>query len=136
MEGLSINNLITNEDIVVTYTPSVFSYSYVIIKDNVYGEPIYVYDGSLSEFRFTEEGHYKIEVTIEGIVVTVGEYIIDKTTPILNIAEKTYTITTKELFDVNDKISASDSREGDLTEKISTNEKNLDFTIPGIKKIE
>ena len=33
MEGLSINNLITNEDIIITYAPSVINYSYVIIKD-------------------------------------------------------------------------------------------------------
>ena len=36
MEGLSINNLVTNEDIVIIYTPSVTYYSYVIIKDNIY----------------------------------------------------------------------------------------------------
>ena len=39
MEGLSINNIVTNEDIVITYTPSsnVINYSYVIIKNNNYG---------------------------------------------------------------------------------------------------
>ena len=63
MEGLSINNIITNEDIVITYTPSVAYYSYVIIKDNVYGEPVYIYDGLVSEIKFTDEGTYKIEIT-------------------------------------------------------------------------
>ena len=92
MEGLSINNLITNEDIIITYTPSVINYSYVIIKDNVYGEPIYIYDGSVSEIKLTDEGSYKIEVTENGITRT-GEYVIDKTAPIINISEKTYTIT-------------------------------------------
>ena len=40
MEGLSINYIdSTNEDVVVTYTPSslVSNYSYVIIKNNEYG---------------------------------------------------------------------------------------------------
>ena len=63
MEGLSTNNIITNEDINITYTPSVINYSYVIIKDNIYGTPIYVTDGSVSEIRLTDEGSYKIEVT-------------------------------------------------------------------------
>ena len=36
MEGLSINYIdSTNEDVVITYTPSVAYYSYVIIKDNI-----------------------------------------------------------------------------------------------------
>ena len=47
--GLSINNIITNEDITITYTPSVINYSYVIIKNNVYGNPVVVNDGSISE---------------------------------------------------------------------------------------
>ncbi len=136
MEGLSINNLITNEDIVVTYTPSVIYYSYVIVKDNIYGNPVYVSDGSLSEIRLTEEGSYRIEVTVGGVVTTTGEYVIDKTNPVINLKDKQYTITNKESFDVNDKVTASDSREGDLTNLITTNKNEIDFRVPGIKKIE
>ena len=135
MEGLSINNIITNEDIIITYTPSVINYSYVIIKDNVYGNPVYIYDGTSSEIKLTEEGSYKIEVTENGIV-NVGEYVIDKTLPILNVVEKTYTITTKEEFHVNDKMTATDTLDGDLTSNITTNIDSLDFKNPGIKKIE
>lgn len=135
MEGLSINNLITNEDIIITYTPSVINYSYVIVKDNVYGNPIYIYDGSVSEIKLTDEGSYKIEVTENGIT-SIGEYVIDKTAPIINISEKTYTITSKEEFSVNDKVTVTDSLDGDLNNKITTNVEELDFTSPGIKKIE
>ena len=46
MEGLSINNIITNEDIVITYTPSVINYSYIVIKNNKYGNRNYISDGS------------------------------------------------------------------------------------------
>jgi len=135
MEGLSINNLITNEDIIITYTPSVINYSYAIIKDNVYGEVIYVYDGTPSEIKLTDEGSYRIEVTENGVVST-GEYVIDKTAPIINKIEKTYTITSKEEFNVNDKVTATDSLDGNLNDKITTNVDSLDFTSPGIKKIE
>ena len=135
MEGLSINNLITNEDIIITYTPSVINYSYVIIKDNVYGETIFVYDGTPSEIRLSDEGSYKVEVTENGIVTT-GEYVIDKTAPIINKVEKTYTITSKEEFNVSDKVTATDSLDGNLNENITTNVDDLDFTSPGIKKLE
>ena len=136
MEGLSINNLVTNEDIVITYTPSVTNYSYVIIKDNVYGDPIYVSDGSSSEIKLTEEGSYKIEVTIDGIKNTSGEYVIDKTSPELTLEGKKYIISNKEQFDFNDKVTASDSNDGDLSKSIKNNIKELDFKTPGIKKIE
>jgi len=135
MEGLSTNNIITNEDINITYTPSVINYSYVIIKDNVYGNTEYVYDGSPREIKFTEEGSYKIEINENGIITT-GEYVIDKTSPILNIKEKTYKMTNKEVFDTSDKATATDSRDGDLTNSITTNIDTLDFKTPGIKKIE
>lgn len=136
MEGLSINNLVTNEDIVITYTPSVTYYSYVIIKDNVYGEPVYIYNGMPSEIKLTEEGIYKVEVTIGGVVTSSGEYVIDKTSPVISLNEKTYVITTKEKFDINNKVVASDSRDGDLRNSITTNYDNLDFSIPGIKKLQ
>lgn len=135
MEGLSINNIITNEDIVITYTPSVINYSYVIIKDNIYGNIVYVNDGTSSEIKLTEEGSYKIEVTENGVVST-GEYIIDKTAPVLNVNEKTFTITNKEEFDVNGKMTATDLQSGDLTSSITTNVDSIDFKFPGIKKIE
>ena len=135
MEGLSINNIITNEDIVITYTPSVINYSYVIIKDDVYGESVYVYDLSPREIKLTEEGSYKLEINENGNIIT-GEYVIDKTAPIINVNEKTYTITNKEVFNINNKIVASDSRDGDLRNSITTNYEELDFTIPGIKKLE
>lgn len=136
MEGLSINNIIANEDIVITYTPSAFNYSYVIIKDNVYGEQVYVYDFAPREIVLTEEGNYRVEFTVNGIVTTVGEYVIDKTSPVLNIQNKKYTITNKEIFELNNKVTASDSREGDVSNLITSNIGEFDFTEPGIKKIE
>lgn len=136
MEGLSINNIITNEDIVITYTPSVINYSYVIIKNNIYSNPIYINDGSVSEIVLTEEGNYKIEITENGFIKEVGEYVIDKTSPILNIKEKTHVITNKEIFDVKSNVYASDSNDGDISSYITTNVESIDFKTPGIKKLQ
>ena len=137
MEGLSINNIITNEDIVITYTPSsnVINYSYVVIKNNNYGLPIYINNNLPTEIKLTEEGSYRIEVTENGVIKSTGQYVIDKTAPIISIAEKTHTITNKERFSY-DGVSASDIIDGDLTNSITTNYNELDFTSEGIKKLE
>ena len=65
MEGLSINNIITNEDINITYTPSVINYSYIITKNNINSVPTEIYDGSISEIKLSEEGNYKIEILVK-----------------------------------------------------------------------
>ena len=137
MEGLSINNVITNEDIVITYTPSsnVINYSYVIIKDNNYGIPINMIGGNPATLILKEEGSYKVEISSNGVIINEGYYTIDKTAPILNLKEKTYTITTKESFK-SDIATASDSKDGDLTNFITTDIDSIDFTVPGIKKVE
>ena len=69
MEGLSINYIdSTNEDVVVTYTPSslVSSYSYVIVKDNVYGEPTYIATNTPVNITLNQTGTYRIEITNVG----------------------------------------------------------------------
>lgn len=144
MERLSISYIdSTNEDVVITYTPSslVTSYSYVIIKNGVYGEPVVVNSNTPIEFVLEISGTYKIEITnmrrnkvID--VITSGEYKIDKEAPKINIAEKTYEITTKDSFDVMNGITAIDNEDGDLTEKIVTNQASIDFTKEGIKKVQ
>lgn len=144
MEGLSINYIdSTNEDVVVTYTPSslVSSYSYVIVKDNVYGEPIYVATNNPVNITLNQTGTYRIEITntdyrnVTSSIVS-GEYKIDKEAPVINIGEKTYQITSKEGFDVMSGITATDNIDGDLTSSITTNKDMLDFSSEGIKKIE
>lgn len=144
MEGLSINYIdSTNNDVVVTYTPSslVSRYSYVIVKDNVYNEPIFVDTNSPINIILNETGIYRIEITnvdYKGATSNLvsGEYKIDKEAPIINIKEKTYQITTKEEFNVMDNITANDNIDGNLTSSITTNKDNLDFSSEGIKKIE
>ena len=143
MEGLSINYIdSTNNDVVVTYTPSslVRSYSYKIIKNNEYGNPININSNTPVDITLTETGVYKIEITniINGVsnVLTSGEYKIDKEAPIINIKEKTFKISENEEIDLSNNITASDIVDGDLTNNIKSNINELDFSIEGIKKIE
>lgn len=143
-EGLSIESIdITCEDIVVTYTPSqdISSYSYRIIKDDIYGNITYVNSNMSTNIVLNETGTYKIEITNidtlgNNTILTSGEYKIDKDVPIINIKEKTYKITTKDEISFMDGVTASDVVDGDLTNKITTNVNNIDFSSEGIKTIE
>ena len=144
MEGLSINYMdSTNKDVVVTYTPSslITNYSYKIIKNNEYSNPIYINSNTPVDITLDKTGIYKIEITtidINGVsnTLTSGEYKIDKEAPIINIGEKTYQITSKEEFDIMNGITASDIVDGDLTNNITTNKDTLNFNEEGIKKLE
>lgn len=143
MKELSIDSVeITNEDILVTYTPSenVTSYYYIIEKDGIKGNPIYVNSNIESNITLTDTGTYKLEITSInrlGIKNTItGNYKIDKEPPILNIQNKTLKIKTNEKVDYLNGVTASDINDGDLKENIKTNIDELDFTVPGIKTIE
>lgn len=140
-EGFNINyNLNTNEDISVIYTPSsiVKSYNYKLIKNGNTIESNNL-DGKL-EILLNEEGNYKIEILYldsskNEVIETSPIYRIDKTSPIISITNKTYKI--KENEDINfGEVSAFDTYDGDLSSKITTNINDIDFTNPGIKKIE
>lgn len=144
MEGLSINYIdSTNEDVVVTYTPSslVSNYSYVIIKNNEYSNPIYVNTNTPVDITLNETGTYKIEITnidYNGITSKLisGEYKIDKEAPIINIKEKTYKVKTNENINISENITASDAMDGDLTNLITSNINDIDFSSEGVKKVE
>ena len=144
MEGLSINYIdSTNKDVVVTYTPSVnvTNYSYIIIKDNEYSNPVIINSNMSTNITFNTTGTYKIQITNydslgNSSVITSGEYKIDKEAPIINISEKTYKVKNKDELNIMEGITASDIVDGDLTNSITTNINELDFNIEGIKELK
>ena len=141
MEGFNIQSINTNEDVVVSYTPSefVFRYNYTIIKDNIRGSLVEVYSNTPSSINLTEEGEYTIEVKEYDIygnetVKTSENYAIDKTSPTINIKNKTYKTVKNKEIDVLNGVTASDNRDGNLTEYIIVSD--IDYTKTGIKTIE
>lgn len=56
--------------------------------------------------------------------------------PILNIKQKTYKIKASEKVDFLEDVTASDLVDGDITNKVTSNIEELDFTKEGIKKVE
>ena len=141
MEGFNIQSINTNDDVVVSYTPSdsVFRYNYVITKDNIKKEPIIIDSNAPFEVKLTEEGIYTIEVKTYDIygnetVLTSGNYTIDKTAPIITIKNKTYKTVKNKQIDVLSSVKANDNIDGDITNSITIN--NVDYTKTGIKTIE
>ena len=61
---------------------------------------------------------------------------IDTVPPVINIKQKTYKIRANQRVNFLKDVTASDSVDGDLTNKINSNIDELDFSKSGIKKIE
>ena len=83
--GLNINNSeLTNEDIIVTYTPvsGVVSYKYKIYNSDKVIEEKEVLDSSNTTIVLDNTGVYKIEITTfdgnEYNTITSGSYYINK----------------------------------------------------------
>ena len=142
MEGLSIKSSeVTNEDINITYTPSLStsSYSYRIIKNNVYQDISKVNKNTSTLITLKETGTYKIEikeVLKDGKINTIisDNYIIDKEAPAISLKEKTIKILSGDKFNYNDYVSAKDNVDGSVP--VSSNINDIDMSSEGIKTIE
>lgn len=142
MEGFNVFALdSTNEDVIITYTPSfdVTNYSYAIIKDGVKGDTVDISNNSPISITLTDDGVYSILITLNtnGIsgVISSGEYIIDKTAPTINIKRKTYKIKENDNIDVLNGVTAYDNNI-DITSSITTNMDSIDLSKTGIKTVE
>lgn len=141
MEGFNIQSINTNDDVVVSYTPSdsVFRYNYVVTKDSIKNEPIYIDSNVPFEVKLTEEGTYTIEVKTYDIygnesVILSNKYIIDKTLPVISIKNKTYKTVKNKKIDLLESVKATDNIDGDITNNITIND--IDYAKTGINTIE
>ena len=60
----------------------------------------------------------------------------DADMPIINIKQKTYVVKVNDDINFLNGVTATDATDGDLTNKIESNIKDLDFSKEGIKKVE
>lgn len=142
--GLSLYSMenATNEDIIITYTPSfsVTNYSYSIIKDGIKGKPILVNSNSSSNIVLGETGTYQIEITTTDYmygkkIINSGKYIIDKEIPIITVNDDYIELKIGDTLNIMSGVNAKDNIDGDLTSFITTNKNNLDFNKEGTKKL-
>lgn len=141
MEGFSIQSINTNEDVVVSYTPSdsVFRYNYTIIKDGIREETINIDYNAPIELKLIDEGTYVIEVNTFDIYGNLrtdisDDYIIDKTAPIIDIKTKARKTVRNKKINMLEGVTASDNIDGDITNNIIVSD--IDYTKVGIKTIE
>lgn len=128
---------ITNKDVNITITPEVgtTNYSYTIIKNDKRMDTVNVINGEISNINLTETGNYKIEVNINNQITTSGLYQIDKDSPIINIENKTVTLKMGDNIDLLSGVTATDNIDGDITSKITSNEKELKLTQPSTQTL-
>lgn len=144
IDGLSLQEQIKpiNKEIIVEYTPSneVVSYKYELYKnDSIYN----TYTSNTNEktpIVMDETGKYKINITttdIYGISNTIssGVYNIDKEKPVIELNNQLLTMQKGDKLDLFADVKVTDNIDGNITNKITTNYKELDFNTVGIKKL-
>lgn len=120
-----------NENIVVVFSPSnsVTSYTYEIYKDNEkINTPVNM--AAKTNIYLNETGVYQIRITATKVDGTVqkyfsGYYIIDKEKPELIVKSENLEIKENEINLINENITAQDNYDGNLTNQVTTNIKNL-----------
>lgn len=130
-----------NENINLTFTPdsNVTSYRYQIYNnDNLVKE--YSNSGNNSSFiSLNTTGNYQIKVyeTInnEEKEIVSGIYKIDKNAPVIEVDSLLVEMQQGAILDIMGGVKAYDNEEGDLTDKVTTNAEELDFTTIGLKKL-
>lgn len=131
-----------NKDLTINFNPdyNYSSYKIIIYKD----EKIYKEQNKINiqptTITLKETGTYQIIVNyydtfMNETTVTSGFYNIDKEAPELNVGEKYIEMPLGSTLNIMGDVSAKDNFTKDLTNKIITNEQELDFTTKGIKNL-
>lgn len=144
VSSLSLYNTekVTNEDIVVMYTPSknVLNYEYIIYEHNREIKRVTVGGNKISYITLNESGTYYIEI-IENIgqeqkqIFKSGEYQIDKEIPILEVGDDYLTLKQGSKIDIMGNVKAIDNYDGDITNQVKTNENQIHLDKIGNHKL-
>jgi len=138
--GFSLDSILTNKDINLTFTPpsNAYSFEYTVYKD---GE-IYLNNTNLNvpvNFKFTDTGIYSIEVVVADAngysTFTSPEYSIDKEKPVIIVANDKIALEQGSNLDLLSNVIVMDNHDADLKEQLTTNYKEIDFTTTGQKQL-
>ncbi len=141
--GLNINGEdITNQDIIVVYTPdsSITNYRYIIYKDNIKIDEQIISNNNKSNIILDETGTYHIEIITHDIygyreTYTTDKYNIDKIPPVIEVDTQLLEVEKGSTLDLYADLIATDNIDGDLKNKVTTNYDELDLNEVGIKKL-
>lgn len=130
-----------NENINLTFTPdsNATSYRYQIYKNDELVKE-YNNDGNNSAFiSLNTTGNYQIKVyeVIDSVETEIlsGIYKIDKNAPVIEVDSLLVEMQQGATLDIMGGVKAYDNEDGDLTNKLTSNASELDFTTVGLKKL-
>lgn len=135
----NINELKTNENINIIFTPgtNVKEYEIIIYKDEEEYKKENIISNKEKNILITETGKYQIKVNLingeEKQTVTSGIYVIDKQAPTIEFTKKVITIKQGKSFDPNEYIIVKDNFDENLS--IKTNYNKIDFNQIGAQTI-
>ena len=135
-------NKVTNEDVVINYTPSkdVINYEYIIYQDKQFYKSVNVSANTPSIIILNETGTYEIVVTENLVsgrknILKSGQYEIDKDIPILEVGDEHLTLKQGKHIDIMGNVQATDNFDGDLTGKVTTNVDKIKLNKIGNHKL-
>ncbi len=132
----------TNKDINISFNPNpaYSSYKLTILKDNELYKEITKINLTKSEFTLSETGIYQIEVSyydqyMNETKETSGTYTIDKIAPVIKVNKKYYEIAVGKNINIKEIVTATDNMDKNITNRITTNENEINFKEKGTKKL-
>ncbi len=128
-----------NIDLVIKPGSETSSYFYVINKDYKSYKNQKIANNESSYITLSETGEYEIIVyefiNGEQKETRSGIYKIDKDAPVIEVDDILVTMQQGASYDIMGGVKAHDKQDGDLTGKLKTNAKDLDFTTLGLKRL-
>ncbi len=138
----SINQIITNQDVVVTIMPpeNTIRYEYRLYKDEELLSEIFMDGNNFSVLEFKETGNYHIEAKIINTEllennIQSGIYQIDKVAPTINVKNKQFKIIQGKTENINSNATAIDNFDGDISSKITSNINEVNLNKVGTHTI-
>ncbi len=127
-----------NLEIVITPSPQIKKYEYIIKKDNQEILQKEITTILPETIIFDKTGKYQIEVITydwnnKATVYTSGNYVIDKERPCLILDKRKIALPLNSHLKFMEGVTAYDKQDGNLLKEVITNYEQLDFSKPGLQ---
>lgn len=141
---LSLHELleVTNENFIVTFYPStnVLNYTYILYKDGNKEKEINVNENKSVDIPVTGTGKYNIKININNIdgtneVLESGYYYIDQVEPVIETSTTVIKVKEGKSFNPFEYVTAYDNKDGDITDKVTSDYHLLNLEELGIQSL-
>ena len=141
---LSLHELleVTNENFIVTFYPStnVLNYTYILYKDGNKEKEININENKSVDIPVTGTGKYNIKININNIygtneVLESGYYYIDQVEPVIETSTTVIKVKEGKSFNPFEYVTAYDNKDGDITDKVTSDYHLLNLEELGIQSL-